>query len=243
MTSLRETHARPLFPPEVYAKVCTVSERVDPYLLEQVISKALDLSPDEVRVFEKEYGGSNCIWDEIESVSLSDIRWLSKGIPPFVITAKRVASLTEPVNGGRRILGIVSTSDVVVEDLFEDIVGEVSSEGLMGQPLHFRLSPSSIANISEQMLRNITSVSLQYPDRLPFSFTYHQFAHQLSAEEKARMLKDFAKSDGILSLGIVVEQTPLSVSGNQLTIHDVNVPLEKLPFILKQTFSPFLMEE
>lgn len=227
---------RPLFPPEVYAKVCAVPAEVDAYSLRQIIAKALSIEEEKIDVFQKASGGYNCIWEETEGISFSELRWLSEPIRPFLAVSRRIASLTDLVTQSTRLLAVVSISRAVVSDLFDAIEEELRRSDVRTGNVRFQLSREKLHLMPETTLLNIFSASVRHAEHEAISFTYHRLRPTHNVEGRRRFLEDMAKPGDDMFVGITVDGIPVTVGTSQITVHRIDIEFEIIPAVLKDIF-------
>jgi hypothetical protein len=150
---------RPLFPEEVYARLSSVSTDLESSSLFDLICKSFKLEDTEITTVD-EAEGTYWIWNEKERIRVGDIHWLTNQVDAISVTEKRVVILTAPIDG-QRLLAILSTSDVVTEDIFSIIYDAIKQRFIEVQETPLELTPSIFRRTINEHF-TIKNLSIEY---------------------------------------------------------------------------------
>lgn len=234
---MKVENVRPLFPPMVYAKICTVPTTLEANSLRLIIAEALGIDEGKIDVYEKALGGYNCIWEERESISFSELRWLSEPIQPFLVVSRRIASLTEPVTHDTRLLGVVSISNAAVAYLLEAIREQLHRSDIRTGDVKFQLSREKLRLMPDRTLLGVFSASVRHAKHETISYAYHRLSPSQSASHIRSFLEGIARPGDEVSVGITVDGIPVTVDGNQITVHKIDMDFEIIPAVLRNVFN------
>lgn len=236
---LGEQAPRPLFPLLLHGRMFACPATITANNLHGWLSRYMVRDPQEIQLIEKIYGGYNYIWNEREELSFSSIPWIHETIEPIRVVARRVVSLTEPVDEEWRLVCPISTSSVVTSSLFRGFCSALQAENVGLRNVEFALGTDFISKLekNEEVTKAILGAYVAYPADKPIIRNYHRFTEIAEIKHRYDLLQSAAKSGNIVSVEAVVEGIPVLVRREgQVTIYRGTVEWEKLPFLISQVY-------
>lgn len=231
----------PLFPPLVYAKLCIVPDKLQPSNLKSIIKQALALNEKDIQVNEFDYG-HNYIWNEVESVRLGEMKWIAKEAKSLVITGIRVATLTRPLDDGKRVLGILAPSQAVAVDIFEIIRSLIAEQDYETKNDNSILSNSVISKFGEEIIINMKSITINDFEG-PFSFANFIFKNDYSLSSKRKSISNLISSGKVNAIGMNVNDISLLIRENDFIIGDANTEFNQFPNLLESIYDIFIKSQ
>ena len=221
---------RPLFPMLVYSDLVAIPNGNVEELV-RLLALSQGRPTKDFSIYQKHMGGYNIIWDEMESVSFPETRWLVKPIPSVVVNAIRIVSMTEPIGHGWTLAAVNSTSNVVTKALFRDMLNVMDHEKHPHSAVKFSFD---LEHLSPEIIPRLSALYTRYPSGT-VRFAHYELVGD--SQEKLKFLSEIATTAKIDGIGVLVKDVPILVSRRgHLIFSRSTVELEILPYLIQRLF-------